>query len=139
MSPPALAISSAPSSASRSCSGSRGSCTSGRFSCACDFSKHGVCVRHGAAHRVAAFGLDRANELGMVVILGIFYFGQDERVADEAAVIRAVDATIDWLQARGDRHVLIEINNECNVPKYDHAILKPDRVHELIMRVRDRV
>lgn len=81
--------------------------------------------------------LDRSNELGMVVILGIFYFGQDERVTDEAAVIRAVDATTDWLFRRGDRHVLIEINNECNV-RYDHAILKPDRVHELIARVRDR-
>jgi hypothetical protein len=83
--------------------------------------------------------LDRANSLGMVVILGIFYFGQDERVADEAAVIRAVDNTVDWLFSRGDRHVIIEVNNECNVQKYEHAILKPDRVHELIGRVRDRV
>ncbi len=81
--------------------------------------------------------LDRANELGMVVILGIFYFGQDERVTDEPAVIRAVDSTVDWLLARADRHVLIEINNESNV-RYDHAILKPDRVHELIARVRER-
>jgi hypothetical protein len=81
--------------------------------------------------------LDRANELGLVVILGLFYFGQDERLNDEAAVIRAVDESIDWLFARGDRHVIIEINNECNV-RYDHAILKPDRVHELIARVRDR-
>ena len=39
--------------------------------------------------------------VGMVVILGIFYFGQDERVRDEAAVVRAVDATVDWLLARG--------------------------------------
>jgi hypothetical protein len=85
----------------------------------------------------AARILDRANELGMVVILGIFYFGQDERVADEAAVIRAVDHTIDWLFARGDRHVLIEINNEADI-RYDHAILKADRVHELIARVRSR-
>ena len=30
--------------------------------------------------------LDKADELGMVVILGIFYFGQDERLKDEAAV-----------------------------------------------------
>ena len=85
----------------------------------------------------AARILDRANELGMVVILGLFYFGQDERLADEAAVIRAVDRTVDWLFQRGDRHVLLEINNESNV-RYDHAILKPDRVHELIARVRDR-
>jgi hypothetical protein len=34
--------------------------------------------------------------------------------------------------------VLLEINNECNVKAYDHAILKPDRVHELIRRVKER-
>ncbi|MSU24243.1 MAG: hypothetical protein EXS32_10525 [Opitutus sp.] len=81
--------------------------------------------------------LDRADELGMVVILGLFYFGQDERVQDEAAVIRAVEASVDWILAHGWQHVLIEVNNEANV-RYDHAILKPDRVHELIARVKAR-
>ena len=81
--------------------------------------------------------LDRADELGMVVILGIFYFGQDERLKDEAAVLAGVDATVDWLIARNYRNVLVEINNECNV-RYDHAILKPERVHELITRARAR-
>jgi len=33
--------------------------------------------------------------------------------------------------------VLIEINNECDV-RYDHEILKPQRVHELIERVKKR-
>jgi hypothetical protein len=78
--------------------------------------------------------LNRADDLGMVVILGLFYFGQDERLADEAAVIRGVDNALEWLFAKGWRNVLIEINNECNV-RYDHAILKPERVHELIDRV----
>ncbi len=82
--------------------------------------------------------LDRADELGMVVILGIFYFGQDQRVEDEAAVIRAVDNTVDWLFERDYRHVVIEVNNECNVDRYEHAILKPERVHELIERVKQR-
>jgi hypothetical protein len=79
--------------------------------------------------------LNRADELGMVVILGLFYFGQDQRLADEAAVVRAVDAAIDWIYDRGYRNVMIEINNECNV-QYDHAILRPERVHELIERVK---
>jgi hypothetical protein len=35
--------------------------------------------------------IDRADTLGMVVILGYFYFGQDERLTDEAAVVRATD------------------------------------------------
>jgi hypothetical protein len=79
--------------------------------------------------------LDRADELGMVAILGYFYFGQDERLRDEAAVIRATDNATRWLLDHRYRHVLVEINNECNV-RYDHAILRPDRVHELIERVQ---
>jgi len=81
--------------------------------------------------------LDKADELGMAVILGIFYFGQDERLQDETAVIAAVDHVVDWILDREDRHVLIEINNECNV-RYDHAILRPERVHQLIERAKAR-
>ncbi len=79
--------------------------------------------------------IQKADELGMVVILGYFYFGQDQRIKDEAAVIRAVDAVSQWILDHGWRHVLVEINNEANV-KYDHGILKPERVHELIQRVK---
>jgi hypothetical protein len=81
--------------------------------------------------------LDRADQLGMVVILGLFYFGQDERLLDETAVIRATDAAVEWILGHGWRNVIVEVNNECNV-RYDHAILKPERVHELIERVRKR-
>jgi len=79
--------------------------------------------------------LGRADELGMVVMLGYFYFGQDQRLKDEAAVLRATDDATKWLFEKGWRNVIVEINNECNV-RYDHDVLKPDRVHELIQRVR---
>jgi hypothetical protein len=79
--------------------------------------------------------IDRADELGMVAILGYFYFGQDERLKDETAVLRAVDNATRWVLDKKWRHVLIEINNECNV-RYDHTILQPARVHELIERVQ---
>jgi hypothetical protein len=79
--------------------------------------------------------LDRADELGMVAIVGYFYFGQDERLRDEAAVLRATDEATNWLLEGGWRNVLVEVNNECNV-RYDHDILRPSRVHELIKRVR---
>jgi len=75
--------------------------------------------------------LDRADALRMAPIVGIFYFGQDERLTGEAAVKKAVTNTVAWLLAQGYRNVLLEINNECNV-RYDHDILKPSRVHELI-------
>jgi hypothetical protein len=80
--------------------------------------------------------LARADELGMVVIVGYFYFGQDERLKDEAAVIAATETATKWLLKRGFRNVLVEVNNECNVKAYDHDILKPDRIHELIDQVR---
>lgn len=80
--------------------------------------------------------LKKADELGMVVILSYYYFGQDERLKDEAAVERGVDTATVWLLEKGFRNVLVEVNNECNVKKYDHEILKPDRVHELIERVK---
>jgi hypothetical protein len=80
--------------------------------------------------------VNRADELGLVVILGYFYFGQDERLRDEAAVVQATDNATKWLLDHGWQNVLVEINNECNVNRYDHAILRPNRVHELIERVQ---
>jgi hypothetical protein len=76
--------------------------------------------------------LARADELGMVAIVGYFYFGQDQRVKDEAAVKRAVANATNWLLETGHRNILVEIDNECSSGDYDHAILKPGRVHELI-------
>jgi hypothetical protein len=79
--------------------------------------------------------LNRTDELGMAVILGIFYFGQDEHLRDETAIQSAVTAAVGWVLEKGYRNVLIEINNECNV-HYDHPILRPERVHELIEQAK---
>jgi hypothetical protein len=80
--------------------------------------------------------LDRADQLSMVVIVGYFYFGQDQRVRDESAVRRAVSNATNWLLDTGHRNVLVEVDNESNVKAYDHPILKPDRVPELIQQVQ---
>ena len=74
------------------------------------------------------------DRLGMVVILGYFYFGQDERLEDETAVCRGVDDATRWVLESGYGNVLIEINNETNVPRYEHEILQPHRVAELVER-----
>jgi hypothetical protein len=79
--------------------------------------------------------LDKADELGMVAIVGYFYFGQDQRVKDEAAVEKAVLNATNWILDHGYRNVLVEVNNECNIA-YDHDILKPPRVTELIALVQ---
>ncbi|MGB5273253.1 MAG: hypothetical protein WBN39_04290 [Flavobacteriaceae bacterium] len=79
--------------------------------------------------------LKQADTLGMVVILGYFYFGQDQHLENEAAVIRAVDNITHWLLEKDYRNILVEVNNECDI-EYDHEILQPERVHELIERVQ---
>lgn len=81
--------------------------------------------------------LDAADEHGLVVIVGLFYFGQDQRLRDEAAVVKAADTATQWLLEGGWRNVLVEVNNETDVAAYDHEILRPSRVHELILRIRN--
>ncbi len=80
--------------------------------------------------------LDEADRLGMVPIVGYFYFGQSPRFRDEDAVRTATDNATQWLLAGGWRNLLIEVNNEAN-KGYRPEILRIHRVHELIARVRD--
>ena len=76
--------------------------------------------------------LDRADELGMVVIFGYFYFGQDQRLADDAAVRRAVRDATEWLLGKGYRNILVEIANECDNRQYEQRLIQAPRIHELI-------
>ncbi len=80
--------------------------------------------------------LREADRLNMVVILGLFYFGQDQHLKDEQAVINAVNNMVDWLFTKNYRNVIIEIANETGHRSYDHKILWPDRISELIDLVK---
>ena len=94
-------------------------------------------LRADALRRLARI-LDRADDLGMAAILGIFYFGQDQRVRDEEAVKRAVQNTVKWIvEEQGYTNTLLEIDNECDVRAYHHEILKQGRVHELILLAKE--
>ncbi len=81
--------------------------------------------------------LDEADKLQMVVILGYFYFGQDQELSSEQSVINAVDNITYWILEKRYENILVEINNECNLEFYDHAILGEHRIHELIQRVKN--
>ena len=80
--------------------------------------------------------LDAADDLGMVVILGYFYFGQDQRLNDESSVVRGVKNATDWLTNKRYTNVLIEIGNEVDNGKYNQDIIRADRCHELINMVK---
>ncbi len=86
--------------------------------------------------------LDRADELGLVVILGLFYFGQFAHFTSERHIVHAVDNAVDWILAQGYTHVLIEIGNEVDIVRtpygYGASIVAAQRCHELIQRVQSR-
>src|SRR5262249_61415254 len=64
-------------------------------------------LRPGYLNRLGRI-LDRADELGMVAIVGYFYFGQDERLKNEAAVLRGTRDATEWLLSKGYTNVLVE-------------------------------
>lgn len=79
--------------------------------------------------------LDEADKLGMVAIVGYFYFGQDWRLRDEAAVKRAALNATEWLLETGHENILVEVNNECDI-RYTWDSLKAPNVHRLIDEVK---
>ena len=80
--------------------------------------------------------IEKADQLGMVVNLSLFYFGQDERLEDEKAIIAAVDNVVQWIQKKGYTNIILEVANESNNKAYQHPILGQHRIHELISRIK---
>ena len=68
----------------------------------------------------------RADDLGAVIILGLFYFRQDEHLRDSDAVRAGVVNAMRWLQSRGFRNVLVEIANEHQNSLYNHSVIQSD-------------
>jgi hypothetical protein len=76
--------------------------------------------------------LNRADELGMVPIVGLFYFGQDQFLKDDEAVKNGVRNSVNWILEKGYENVLIEIANECDNRGYEREIIKAPEIHKLI-------
>ena len=88
----------------------------------------------------AARVIEAHAERNMVVVLGLFYFRQDEVLEDEDAVRNAVTNATDWLIENNYRNVIIEIANEYNDDdSYDHDIIHTDEgMAELIRLAQSR-
>ncbi len=82
--------------------------------------------------------IEACDRLGMVVILCLFYFGQDTVFQTENAIRNAVDNAVDFICKNGYTNVLLEIANEVMEWHYHHDILKPRKVSELIIQARQR-
>ena len=53
--------------------------------------------------------IEKADELGMVVIMGIYYLGQEKYINDEAAVKKGIKNTVEWVLKNNYTNVLLEI------------------------------
>lgn len=79
--------------------------------------------------------LAKADELGMVVIVGLFYQGQNARVQElpnDGGIRRGIVEAVAWLKSLPHRNVLIEIQNEVGVRVYRHRLLQPAGAAEAI-------
>ncbi|MGC9468506.1 MAG: hypothetical protein ACP5HS_07935 [Anaerolineae bacterium] len=82
--------------------------------------------------------LARADELGMAVIVGFFYWVNLLKMDDEKAIWRAAHEALDFLEGTGRRNLLIEIANEIEivVKHTPYDIFKPERQPEMIRKLR---
>ena len=92
----------------------------------------------GRLRRVIA----EADRLGMVVIVGFFYFGSNERIQitpDDRYVKEAIVQGCRFLKGLPHRNILIEINNETNASSYKHRILQPNGALDAVLLAQQTV
>jgi hypothetical protein len=78
--------------------------------------------------------LEAADALGMVVIVGFFYWKHTEGWSDET-MMKAARNACQFLRDTGRKNFLIEIANE-NGPGYQQPLLHGDQVHKVILALK---
>jgi len=74
----------------------------------------------------------------MAVIVGMFYSVVVRHMEDEAALWRAADSLLNFLESTGRKNVLIEIENEIDVmaDRTPYDLVVSDRQAEMIVTLR---
>lgn len=83
-----------------------------------------------------------ADRLGMVVIVGFFYQGSNERIEitpDDRYVKEGIRQGCSFLKQLPHRNILIEINNETNPRGYKHRILQPEGALDAVLLAQQTV
>jgi hypothetical protein len=94
----------------------------------------GGCLKGAYAGRMARV-LERADELGMVVIVGIFYWKHVSKLSDREAIWQAARETLAFLRGTGHQNVLVEIANETH-GRFGYEIFEPEKAHGMINQLR---
>ena len=80
----------------------------------------------------------RADELGMVVILGMFYWKQTLKMNGENAVWNAVEKALAWLRSTGHSNVVVEIANETDIHFTGLPIFQLENCGRMIYHFKNR-
>lgn len=82
----------------------------------------------------------RADELGLVAIVGMFYWMMLRRMEGEEAIWRAAYETCEFLIGTGRHNILVEIANEIDVivDHTSYALFRPGRQAEMISTLCQR-
>jgi len=80
----------------------------------------------------------RTDALGMVTIVGFFYWTMLLRMANADAIWRAAREACTFLASCGHRNVLVELANEIDVvvDQTPYAIFRPERQHEMLSALK---
>jgi hypothetical protein len=94
-------------------------------------------IKPAYADRIARV-LKAADELGMVAIVGIFYWINLLKMENEAAIWRAAGEAAAFLESTGRRNILVEIANEIGAvtKRTPYDIFLPERQPEMIEKLR---
>jgi hypothetical protein len=79
--------------------------------------------------------LDCADELGMIVIVGLFYWRHVLKMRGERSVWRAAYQALEFLKDSGHRNLLIEIANETDA-RFGYECFVPAHAHKMIEKLR---
>ena len=85
--------------------------------------------------------IEEADKLGMVVIVGFFYQGSNERIQEDPEDRYAKEAVRQaslFLKNLPHRNILIKIANETN-PSYKHPIMRPDGILDAVLLAQKTV
>jgi hypothetical protein len=83
--------------------------------------------------------IERADALGAVIILVLYYQRQDHLLENDQAIRNGVAKTAVWLRQKGYRNVILEVVNEYMHRGFGHPVLRSDAaVADLIRLARER-
>ena len=89
------------------------------------FGEDGLHLEEGFASRMDRL-IRAADEIGMVIIVNIFYWAQANRMKNGTAVRNALKTACHFLRDNGYTNVMIDVANEFNIRQFKHPMIGTD-------------